>query len=332
MRTPLLSVIIPTHQRPHLLTHAIDSSLVAAPEGDAEVLVVPNGHDESWKTVASKYKCDHRVQWLPIRTPHANVARNHGLNHAAGMYVRFLDDDDYFLPASVRQIETAHATKSEICSANIDLILEDGRHLKTIKALSDTNFVSHTISVNRTTGLQFHLYDRAALGSIRFNEEINLGQDTHWTHSLCQAKEWDWTAIDASACVWMQHTGRQISKTAGLPTHLQLQEKMLWQSIERLSEQGRLSESRCSIAAESMWQLIHGGYFLSPSYWKSVIEKTQRRFPDSHTIIAPYNHRFAKHFSPQLLEALMIPKRWANYGYRKFLIAIGARNFWDASR
>ena len=54
-KTPLLSVVIPTHARPEFLPRAIDSALQAGPEGGVEVIVVPNGGDQAWRAVAEAY-------------------------------------------------------------------------------------------------------------------------------------------------------------------------------------------------------------------------------------------------------------------------------------
>src|SRR3546814_8013731 len=62
-KKPLLSVIIPTYKRPQYLPRAINSAVQAAPDGDVEVIVVPNGPDDSWKNVAKKYQSEPRVQW-----------------------------------------------------------------------------------------------------------------------------------------------------------------------------------------------------------------------------------------------------------------------------
>ncbi|MDU7564520.1 MAG: glycosyltransferase, partial [Acinetobacter baumannii] len=55
-RSPLLSVVIPTFGRPEFLTRAIDSALQAVVNNsEVEVIVVPNGKDDSWREIAEIY-------------------------------------------------------------------------------------------------------------------------------------------------------------------------------------------------------------------------------------------------------------------------------------
>lgn len=97
-KLPLLSVVIPTHERPKLLSQqAIESALQAAPDGHVELIVVPNGVDDSWREVANNFKNDSRVHWHPISKTHANVARNEGKYITSGKYLWFLDHNDDFL-------------------------------------------------------------------------------------------------------------------------------------------------------------------------------------------------------------------------------------------
>ena len=102
--TPIISVVIPTFRRPALLNYAISSALTAAPDGDVEVIAVPNGPDDSWKSVAQTFADDGRVKWYELAIGNACGARNYGLTKAQGKYVRFLDDDDYLYPAAAEQL------------------------------------------------------------------------------------------------------------------------------------------------------------------------------------------------------------------------------------
>src|SRR5690606_33579080 len=121
---PLVSVIIPTYGRPTFLKRAIDSARESEDSSLVEVVVVPNGPDESWRRVAEQFKDAENVRFLPIATAHANAARNYGLLNAKGSYVRFLDDDDYLFPSAAHiQVEYLEKTGADVCSGlllNVD--------------------------------------------------------------------------------------------------------------------------------------------------------------------------------------------------------------------
>lgn len=329
MTIPLLSVVIPTHNRPQFLPRAIGSALQAAPDGDVEVIVVPNGPDESWKTVAESFKLERRVQWHPIAKAHANVARNEGKRHAQGKYLWFLDDDDYLLEGATSVIALAEKESLEIASAPVDLVAQEGHLIKRLNLASVDDFVSALLSPDKKTGFQFHLYLRAAISQFWLDERINIGQDTHWVHHLCQSRDWRWMKIDKSGCTWRQHFAPQISVAYGPGEHLKLQERLLWETIDSLTSSHRLTGQRAHFAAQGMWSLVHAGFFMDPGYWHPVMKKVQQRFPGTYPDIALYNRPFGKRIPPLALESFMLPKRWLNHLRRQRLVKLGIKNAWE---
>jgi hypothetical protein len=86
-----VSVIIPTYNRAHLVSRAVDSVLVAIAPGD-EVIVVDDGSTDDTSAVLAKY-CDYvRVVRLPNKG--AGAARNRGIAEARHPLIAFLDSDD----------------------------------------------------------------------------------------------------------------------------------------------------------------------------------------------------------------------------------------------
>ncbi|MGQ0741132.1 MAG: glycosyltransferase family 2 protein [Alphaproteobacteria bacterium] len=96
MNAPLFSVIIPAHNRAHVLGNAI-RSVRAQTCQDFEIIVVDDGSADDPCSVAQSFG-DARIR--VIRRPHqgAGAARNTGIEMAHGRYVAFLDSDDEFLP------------------------------------------------------------------------------------------------------------------------------------------------------------------------------------------------------------------------------------------
>lgn len=330
--SPILSVVIPTHGRPELLRRSILSAICAAPPGQVEVVVVPNGRDQSWKQVADSLVNTGAVTWHPIATQHANAARNHGKEIARGEYLRFLDDDDYLLPGAAAQLRRAMDTGADITSGPVDLVAENGTCLKTMDLPVTEDFVQGMLGPGRRTGFQFHLYRRSAIAMIALDETIAVGQDTHWTHSLVRRRDWSWATTTESVCVWAQHSGTHVSSGLGVSGHLKLQERMLWDTILTLDAQGRLTSHRADAAARGMWSLIHNGYFLSPRYWSRVMKNTRELFPGSLPDLRLYSTRAGRLINPLLLEATMVPKRWANHLCRQTLVLAGLRSQWQLSK
>jgi glycosyltransferase involved in cell wall biosynthesis len=100
MSKRLISVIVPTRDRPDTLRQALAS--IRSLESDDvtfEILVGDNGADPETRKVASDFSAIH----IPVREKGAAAARNAGLKAATGEFFAFLDDDDVWLPAHIRQ-------------------------------------------------------------------------------------------------------------------------------------------------------------------------------------------------------------------------------------
>jgi len=93
MSSPLLSIVIPTRDRPRLLSCAVESAL-AQTLRDIEVIVVDDGSSEP-----AKLFHDPRLSIINLPTSRGGaVARNVGTEIAKGKWITYLDDDDCLLP------------------------------------------------------------------------------------------------------------------------------------------------------------------------------------------------------------------------------------------
>lgn len=93
----LVSVVIPTRDRPDLLAQAV-RSVRAQRDVDLEILVVDDASSDPSATAPASVS-DPRVRLLRHATPQGVAAtRNRGVVEAAGAWVAFLDDDDLWAP------------------------------------------------------------------------------------------------------------------------------------------------------------------------------------------------------------------------------------------
>src|SRR5512132_3122266 len=93
----LTSIIIPTHNRPHLLAGAVESALAAG--SNIEVIVVDDASTDETASVCTSLR---GIKYVRLeRNQGVAGARNVGLLASCGEYVTFLDDDDLRLPCSV---------------------------------------------------------------------------------------------------------------------------------------------------------------------------------------------------------------------------------------
>ena len=97
MDNPLVSIIIPTYNRAHLIGETLDSVL-AQTYTNWECIIVDDGSTDNTDEVVDNYiKRDARFQFHhrpPDRLAGGNAARNYGFEMSKGEYVNWFDDDD----------------------------------------------------------------------------------------------------------------------------------------------------------------------------------------------------------------------------------------------
>jgi len=124
---PLVSVIIPTRNRAHLLRRTLESVLKQSTE-NLEVIVVDDGSTDH--TVAVAAAVDPRVKVLRNPEPTGvSVARNRGIAAARGEWIAFCDDDDLWAPNKlVEQLTAANRDGAQWAYAG-DVNVDDHLHV-----------------------------------------------------------------------------------------------------------------------------------------------------------------------------------------------------------
>lgn len=90
----LFSVIIPTYNRAHLISKAIQS-VIDQQYNNWELLIIDDGSNDNTKIVVSTFN-DSRITYFHQTNKGRSAARNLGIELAKGDYICFLDSDDYY--------------------------------------------------------------------------------------------------------------------------------------------------------------------------------------------------------------------------------------------
>ncbi|MDD7381793.1 MAG: glycosyltransferase family 2 protein [Bacillales bacterium] len=101
MNNDLVSIIIPTYKRSDNLIIAIDSVLLQSYKNIEVIVVDDNDPNTEYRKITEKkmlkYKKDSRVKYIKHKlNKNGAAARNTGIRNSKGLYIGFLDDDDYF--------------------------------------------------------------------------------------------------------------------------------------------------------------------------------------------------------------------------------------------
>lgn len=100
MKNPLVSVIIPTYNRSHVICKAIESVLHQTYK-NIELIVVDDGSTDDTPSKLAVY--GQRVRVLRQDNSGPSVARNRAVKASHGEILAFLDSDDLWLPTKIEQ-------------------------------------------------------------------------------------------------------------------------------------------------------------------------------------------------------------------------------------
>jgi glycosyltransferase involved in cell wall biosynthesis len=136
---PLVSVIIPTHNRESLILRSISSVLSQTFE-DFELIVIDDGSTDGTETKVNTIR-DKRLRFIRYENNKgATHARNIGIENASGKYIAFQDSDDQWLPEKLmKQVDLLETSPQEVgvCFTGYEWMI-DGKKIYMPVKESDT--------------------------------------------------------------------------------------------------------------------------------------------------------------------------------------------------
>ena len=200
-QAPSVSVIIPTRNRPTLLRAAVDS--VLAQTHPVEQLVIVDDASDGDDGLADLVAQSPAIKLVRcLRRGGAAAARNRGLDHATGEFVIFLDDDDLLAPAFVehglarlsvdptaagvffryRFIGSDGSDGSAASIPAMAIVRADNAVCRaTLEQRPLTAFMRYLVPIHSA------FLRRAAIGDLRFPENVPQGEDTYFWVALAAA-------------------------------------------------------------------------------------------------------------------------------------------------
>lgn len=314
MRSPMLSVIIPTCGRPEYLPRAVKSALSAAPKGEVEIIVIPNGPDRSWKVSLLPFAKNENVKVFPIQKPHANAARNHGMALAKGKYIRFLDDDDFLYPDKAKaQLEFLDKNLSEFCSARVTHVNSHSQPIGKVNFPDTKDFVCAALTLSG-----FHLpvgnvFLTRALSDATWNESIPRAQDYVWMLQLAGLREWKWVDYPEDVGAWFHHGGDRVSSTSARQELATWVISAIFELYDTLFRDSRLDLPRKRAVAEAIWSFAHIHFPRFPLYSHAIAKRAMLIDSSAKPPITFLQHPLGAHIPPLFLEWMMLPKRFSNH-------------------
>jgi glycosyltransferase involved in cell wall biosynthesis len=126
-KTPLVSVILPTHNRSRLLRRAV-ASVVAQDYTNWEIIIVDDGSRDDTPAVIDQLKCElgeKKLRTMRISPSGVCAARNHALRAARGSYISYLDDDNTMHRLWLKAVVWAFSQRPDVDVLYGGIIIDD---------------------------------------------------------------------------------------------------------------------------------------------------------------------------------------------------------------
>lgn len=207
---PKVSVIIPTYNRALPLRSAV-ASVLDQTYKDFEIIVVQNGPLTDAKEIVAEFsKRGYPISYFHEVLANAANARNIGVQHAAGEYICFLDDDDEWLPEKLERQVNAMEASPEIglLTCRVNLVGPGNSLIKDTKSTYEGGFSLKEFVANGCIiySLSCVMARRKPLEQVGlFNTSYTLANDYEFYLRL--AGKWRIGCVDAPLVRYTQHDG-----------------------------------------------------------------------------------------------------------------------------
>jgi glycosyltransferase involved in cell wall biosynthesis len=189
---PLISVIIPVYKVEEYLNKCVDSVLNQEFK-EIEVLLINDGSPDNCPVICDEYaRVDQRVRVVHQKNGGLSVARNTGINVARGVYLMFLDSDDYWDGSGC-----LHNLVESIAENDAELILygvQDLDYFTNKRRITRTGYNIEELRLNRDSAIKSLFKKRQfprAVWTLAIKREFVIKNQLYFEKGL-RAEDIDW--------------------------------------------------------------------------------------------------------------------------------------------
>lgn len=189
MKNRLVSIIIPTYNRAHLIGETLDS-IVAQTYPNWECLVVDDGSTDDSEKIFNEYRNkDQRFLFFsrPNTKPKgANSCRNIGLEKARGDYIVFFDSDDLMTPDHLEvKVGAIVETGCDYIITRTKFFNKDSSQIDNYYKFDQFEITPYNYITQKINWLTLDVCIKSELAkSIAFNEQLHAGQEYNYFSKL----------------------------------------------------------------------------------------------------------------------------------------------------
>jgi len=184
-KSPLVSIIMPTHNRSVFLLEAVDSVLNQS-YTNWELIIIADACTDNTNELIKPYLQDNRVSFKETEENLGGAgARNLGLDMAKGEYISFLDDDDIWHQNKIQVqlvfLQKKPETMLVYCNFNQWIDTVDRKEIRMKSSIS----LNELLILNSIGSFSFVMVAASALKQTRIDEKLRSAQDWDlWTKVL----------------------------------------------------------------------------------------------------------------------------------------------------
>jgi glycosyltransferase involved in cell wall biosynthesis len=210
--TQLVSIIIPTNNRSHLLGETLESILTQTYQNWECLVIDDNSTDYTQELMGFYVESDSRISYFKRpknRKKGANACRNYGLELSNGDYINWFDDDDLMHPEKLElQLKALENSDSNftVCQAQVlDDKISSSLGLRNPRIISDTPFYDYlSMRIGWMTPSALWKKDFLIRNNFKFDEELQAAQEWEF-HCRILNKFPEYTQIDDPLVLLRKH-------------------------------------------------------------------------------------------------------------------------------
>jgi|SRR5690554_309400 len=178
---PLISVIIPTHNRAVLLQRALNS-VVGQRYKNLELIIVDDSSKDNTEDIVKNYQDRVKITYIKNDVAvGACAARNIGINAAEGVFIAGLDDDDTWHPDRVFELHANYSSEYAFVTSDVLIMKDKTQHVWRKKSVLTLNDLLYSNQV----GNQVLVEKERVLEVGGFDENLTAAQDYDLWIRLC---------------------------------------------------------------------------------------------------------------------------------------------------
>jgi glycosyltransferase involved in cell wall biosynthesis len=180
MDKPLVSIIIPTYNRAHLIGETLDS-VIAQTFTNWECIVVDDGSSDHTDEVLNKY-CneDSRIKFFHRPKEYlfgGNGSRNYGFKKSKGEYINWFDSDDIMFYNFIKEKVSLIRQYDFLATKSVN-VFEDGSVAAVYNFDGTEKITFHDFIVQKIGWITNDFFvKKSSLRGLIFNEKLKSGQE-----------------------------------------------------------------------------------------------------------------------------------------------------------